>query len=42
MREDYPDVTFPDVYPFSKNVDELLNTKFWEKLTDKESEQDSD
>ncbi len=41
MREDYPDVTFPDVYPFSKNVDELLNTKFWEKLTDKESEQDS-
>ncbi len=30
MREDYPDVTFPDVYPFSENIDELLNNKFWQ------------
>lgn len=28
IREDYPNVTFPDVYPFSNDVDELLNSKF--------------
>ncbi len=31
MREDYPDVTFPDICPFPNDVDELLNSKFWER-----------
>ncbi len=30
MKEDYPDTIFPDVYPFSENIDELLNSKFWQ------------
>jgi len=30
MREDYPDVTFPDVCPFPQDVEALLNEKFWE------------
>lgn len=29
MRIEY-DVIFPDVSPFSDNIDELLNSKFWE------------
>ena len=29
MKEDYSDTIFPDVYPFSENIDELLNSKFW-------------
>ena len=30
MKEDYPDTIFPDVFPFSENIDELLNSKFWQ------------
>jgi hypothetical protein len=30
MKEDYPNVNFPDVCPFSNDIDELLNNKFWE------------
>ncbi|NES80593.1 MAG: DUF29 domain-containing protein [Moorea sp. SIO2B7] len=30
MREDYPDTDFPDVCPFPDDVNELLNSKFWE------------
>ena len=29
MRIEY-DANFPETYPFSINVDELLNKKFWE------------
>ncbi len=28
--DSYPDTDFPVVYPFSDNIDELLNHKFWE------------
>lgn len=28
--DSYPDIDFPFVFPFSDNVDELLNNKFWE------------
>jgi hypothetical protein len=30
MREDYPDVIFPDVCPFPQDVEALLIEKFWE------------
>ncbi|MDJ0583293.1 DUF29 domain-containing protein [Crocosphaera sp.] len=30
MIDSYPDTDFPIVYPFSDNIDELLNNKFWE------------
>lgn len=30
VREDYPDVTFPDVCPFPQDVEILLTQKFWE------------
>lgn len=30
MREDYPHTSFPDVCPFPDDINELLNTKFWE------------
>ncbi len=30
VREDYPDVTFPDVCPFPKDIEILLTQKFWE------------
>ncbi|EAZ92749.1 DUF29 domain-containing protein [Crocosphaera chwakensis] len=30
MIDSYPDTDFPVVYPFSDNIDELLNHKFWE------------
>ena len=30
MREDYPKATFPNKNPFSEDVDELLNSKFWQ------------
>ena len=30
VREDYPDVTFPDVCPFPQDVEILLTEKFWE------------
>jgi len=29
MRIEY-DVSFPDFFPFSKDIDVLLNHKFWE------------
>ena len=29
VKEDYPNIGFPDVCPFSDNLDELLNKKFW-------------
>ncbi|MGL5804777.1 MAG: DUF29 domain-containing protein [Xenococcaceae cyanobacterium] len=32
MREDYPDVTFPDLCPFPGDVDIFLTEKFWEKV----------
>ncbi len=30
VREDYPQVSFPDQWLFSQDVDILLNQKFWE------------
>ncbi|MFM6409242.1 MAG: DUF29 family protein, partial [Microcystis sp.] len=30
VKEDYPDSIFPDVYPFSNDIDCLLNHKFWQ------------
>ncbi|MFM6516639.1 MAG: DUF29 domain-containing protein, partial [Microcystis panniformis] len=30
VKEDYPDSIFPDVYPFSNDIDGLLNHKFWQ------------
>ncbi len=30
VREDYPYILFPDLCPFSNNIDELLNNKFWD------------
>lgn len=30
VKEDYPDSDFPDVCPFPKEIDVLLNHKFWE------------
>jgi hypothetical protein len=30
MREDYPDVAFPDICPFPQDVEALLTEKFWE------------
>ncbi len=30
MREDYPNTSFPSVYPFSDDLEKLLNNKFWE------------
>ncbi len=32
MREDYPDVIFPDVCPFPQDVDALLTQKFWKNI----------
>jgi hypothetical protein len=32
MREDYPDVIFPNVCPFPQDVDALLTQKFWENI----------
>lgn len=29
VRQDYPDVNFPDLFPFSKDVERLLTSKFW-------------
>ena len=29
LKEDYPNVNFPNICPFSDNLDELLNKKFW-------------
>jgi hypothetical protein len=30
MKEDYPDVIFPDICPFPKDVEVLLTQNFWE------------
>ncbi|MBD2133305.1 DUF29 domain-containing protein [Sphaerospermopsis sp. FACHB-1094] len=30
VREDYPQIEFPDLWHFSLNVDALLSEKFWE------------
>ncbi|MGK7932689.1 MAG: DUF29 domain-containing protein [Microcystaceae cyanobacterium] len=30
VKDSYPDTIFPDIFPFSDNIDELLNHKFWE------------
>jgi hypothetical protein len=30
VREDYPQVAFPDQWQFSRDVDILLTQKFWE------------
>jgi Domain of unknown function DUF29 len=30
LREDYPNISFPDEWEFSKDVDVLLSEKFWE------------
>ncbi|TRU33989.1 MAG: DUF29 domain-containing protein [Microcystis aeruginosa Ma_MB_F_20061100_S20] len=30
VKEDYPDSNFPDVCPFAKDIDGLLNHKFWQ------------
>jgi hypothetical protein len=30
VKEDYPDSNFPDVCPFYKDIDGLLNHKFWQ------------
>ncbi|WP_072927822.1 DUF29 domain-containing protein [Microcystis aeruginosa] len=30
VKEDYPDSNFPDICPFPKDIDGLLNHKFWE------------
>lgn len=30
MREDYPNTSFPDVFPFPHDLERLLNEKFWE------------
>ncbi|TRT73499.1 MAG: DUF29 domain-containing protein [Microcystis sp. M_OC_Ca_00000000_S217Cul] len=30
VKEDYPDSNFPDVSPFSNDIDGLLNHKFWQ------------
>lgn len=32
LREDYPDIIFPDTYPFTVNLEALLTVKFWEDL----------
>jgi hypothetical protein len=30
VREDYPNITFPDRFPYATDVDTLLNQKYWE------------
>jgi len=30
VREDYPQVTFPDRFPYATDVETLLNQKYWE------------
>jgi len=30
VEEDYPNVNFPDRFPYASDVDSLLNEKFWE------------
>jgi hypothetical protein len=30
VREDYPQVTFPDRFPYGMDVETLLNQKYWE------------
>ena len=30
VREDYPQVSFPDRFPYATDVDTLLNQKYWE------------
>jgi hypothetical protein len=30
VKDSYPDSYFPEIYPFSDNIDDLLNHKFWE------------
>ncbi|MEY2977021.1 MAG: DUF29 domain-containing protein [Prochlorotrichaceae cyanobacterium] len=30
VREDYPQVTFPDRFPYSTDVETLLNQRYWE------------
>ena len=30
VREDYPNVTFPDRFPYATDVNTLLNQKYWE------------
>ena len=30
VQEDYPDVNFPDRFPYSADVETLLNKKYWE------------
>jgi hypothetical protein len=30
VQEDYPNIEFPDRFPYSTNVDPLLNKKYWE------------
>jgi hypothetical protein len=32
LREDYPDIVFPDTCPFTANLEALLTVKFWEDL----------
>ncbi|MEB3308903.1 MAG: DUF29 domain-containing protein [Snowella sp.] len=32
LREDYPDLIFPDLCPFTSNLEDLLTVKFWENL----------
>lgn len=31
VREDYPEVIFPDTCPFTAHLEDLLTVKFWEK-----------
>ena len=31
VRKDYPQVTFPDVWSYSQDIDSMLDCDFWEK-----------
>ncbi|MEA5616247.1 DUF29 domain-containing protein [Cronbergia sp. UHCC 0137] len=31
VRKDYPQVIFPDVWPYSQDIDSMLDCDFWEK-----------
>ncbi|NET62704.1 MAG: DUF29 domain-containing protein, partial [Symploca sp. SIO2E6] len=34
VREEYPQVNFPTQWPYSQQVETMLNDKFWENLED--------
>lgn len=32
IREDYPQFQFPDLWPFSRDIDAILTVKFWDSI----------